>query len=191
MLVPATLHSVPPTPHRPRSSGYLCRFTDLKITSVLLDDVMAQPDKPERASMVVEHETRSLRDSRTLLAKNGLLDSMQFIEENAHPRLWRLLAETALEKLDLVTAEKAFVACSDYPVRCVLRVCSTPCHGHCHTTTPPLPNTCRASNLSSACACCMTATSSVPRRWCTSGGLTRLRPSTCACPLFGGCTPCY
>lgn len=82
---------------------------------MVLDDVMAQPDKPERETMVVEHETRSLRDTRTLLLKNGLRDSMQFIEDNAHPRLWLLLAETALEKLDLVTAEKAFVSCSDYP----------------------------------------------------------------------------
>jgi WD repeat-containing protein 35 len=100
-----------------RSSGYLCRFDDLTTTSVLLDDVMAQPDKPERATMVVQHETRSLRDSRMLLARTGLKDSAQFIEDNAHPRLWRLLAETALEKLDLNTAEKAFVACQDYPVR--------------------------------------------------------------------------
>jgi hypothetical protein len=84
---------------------------------VQLDDVMGTPDKPERAAMIVDHETRSLRDSRTLLVRNGLRDSTQFIEDNAHPRLWRLLAETALEKLDLPTAEKAFVACSDYPVR--------------------------------------------------------------------------
>ena len=31
-----------------------------------------------------------------------------------HPRLWQLLAELALEKLDLGTAEKAFVRYSDY-----------------------------------------------------------------------------
>lgn len=98
------------------SSGYLCRFDDLTITSVLMDDVMSQPDRPERAGMVLSHETRSLRDSRMLLARTGLKDSAQFIEDNAHPRLWRLLAETALDKLDLNTAEKAFVACQDYPV---------------------------------------------------------------------------
>jgi WD repeat-containing protein 35 len=97
------------------SSGYLCRFDDLTITSVLLDDVMAQPDKPDRGQMVVAHETRSLRDSRMLLARTGLKDSAQFIQDNAHPRLWRLLAETALEKLDLNTAERAYVACQDYP----------------------------------------------------------------------------
>jgi WD repeat-containing protein 35 len=98
------------------SSGYLTRFTDLCVTSVLLDEVMAAPDQPTKEGMVIDHETRSLRDTRTLLASNGLKDSAAFIEDNAHPRLWRLLAETALEKLDLPTAEKAFVACSDYPV---------------------------------------------------------------------------
>lgn len=102
------------------SSGYMCRFNDLKVTSVLLDDVMASPDRPGKASMVIDHEVRSLRDTRTLLQKNGLRDSMQFIEDNAHPRLWRLLAETALERLDLNTAEKAFVACQDYPVRSMM-----------------------------------------------------------------------
>ena len=73
------------------------------------------PEAPSKVTMVVEHEIRSLRDSRTLLSRNGLKDSMQFIEDNSHPRLWRLLAETALEKQDLNAAEKAFVSCSDYP----------------------------------------------------------------------------
>lgn len=39
---------------------------------------------------------------------------MTFIEENPHPRLWRLLAEAAVEALDLQTAEGAFVRCKDY-----------------------------------------------------------------------------
>jgi WD repeat-containing protein 35 len=121
------------------SSGYMCKFNDLKVTTVLLDDVMAHPDRPERASMLIEHETRSLRDSRTLLAKNGLRDSMQFIEDNAHPRLWRLLAETALEKLDMNTAEKAFVSCSDYPVR-------VPCAGSNSNAVANFPRLRRAYN---------------------------------------------
>ncbi|RYG47364.1 hypothetical protein EON67_08660 [archaeon] len=96
------------------SSNYLCRFRDLTITTVALDDVMAQPDKPDNASMIVDHETRSLRDTRVLLSRNSIRDCMQFVEENDHPRLWRLLAETALEKLDLISAEKAFISSSDY-----------------------------------------------------------------------------
>lgn len=97
------------------SSGFISRFRDLTITSVLLDEVLVTPDAPSRATMVIEHEIRSLRDTRTLLSQNGLRDCVDFVEDNGHPRLWRLIAEAALEKLDLTVAEKAFVACSDYP----------------------------------------------------------------------------
>ena len=39
----------------------------------------------------------------------GIKDAQTFIEDNPHPRLWRLLAEAAVEALDLVTAETAYV----------------------------------------------------------------------------------
>ena len=59
---------------------------------------------------------QSLRDTRELLAQSevGIGDSYQFIEENPHPRLWRLLAEYSLSNLDLKIAEKAFVRYLDY-----------------------------------------------------------------------------
>ena len=44
----------------------------------------------------------------------GIADAAVFIEDNSHPRLWGLLSEQALEKLDLATAEKAFVKVGDY-----------------------------------------------------------------------------
>jgi WD repeat-containing protein 35 len=34
--------------------------------------------------------------------------------DNKHPRLWRILAESALEQLNFLIADKAFVHCSDY-----------------------------------------------------------------------------
>ena len=49
-------------------------------------------------------------------------DVVSFIEDNAHPRLWRILAEAALEKLDCNVADKAFVHCSDYQVPLLLRL---------------------------------------------------------------------
>ena len=65
-----------------------------------------------------------------MLDKVGIQDASQFIEDNPHPRLWyalfstkyqkvifacrRLLAEAALEKLELEVAEKAFVHSRDY-----------------------------------------------------------------------------
>ena len=41
-------------------------------------------------------------------------DRYQFVSDNPHPRLWRLVAEAALERLDFSVADKAFVQCSDY-----------------------------------------------------------------------------
>lgn len=43
-------------------------------------------------------ETKSLRDTRHLLEKVGTKEAYQFVEENSHPRLWRLLAESALQQ---------------------------------------------------------------------------------------------
>lgn len=97
------------------SSGYIRRFSDLTISTVLLDEIYEHPDTPSKENHVIEHEIRSLRDMRTLLATNSLRDCLAFVEENSHPRLWRLLAETALTKLDLPMAEKSFVAAGDYP----------------------------------------------------------------------------
>jgi len=94
------------------SSGYLCRFNDLRITAIMLDEIMAEPKAPN-PTMVIDFECKSLRDVRHLL-EVGLDDASQFIEENPHPRLSRLLAEAALEKLEFDLAEKSFVQCSDY-----------------------------------------------------------------------------
>lgn len=55
-----------------------------------------------------------MRDTRDIIGKVGIADATQFVEDNPHPRLWSLLSEAALEKLDLMTAEKAFVKCGDY-----------------------------------------------------------------------------
>ncbi|XP_070533961.1 WD repeat-containing protein 35-like isoform X2 [Ptychodera flava] len=95
------------------SSGYICNFEDLQIKSVLLDEIMKDPEHPNKENLL-DMEIKSLRDSRDLLEKVGIEDASQFIEDNPHPRLWRLLAEAALENLDLKTADQAFVRCRDY-----------------------------------------------------------------------------
>uniref|UniRef100_A0A3Q3JKH4 WD repeat-containing protein 35 n=1 Tax=Monopterus albus TaxID=43700 RepID=A0A3Q3JKH4_MONAL len=96
-----------------QTSGYICNFEDLEIKSVLLDEIMKDPERPNKDNLI-NFEIRSLRDSRALIEKVGIEDASQFIEDNPHPRLWRLLAEAALQKLDLKTAEHAFVRCKDY-----------------------------------------------------------------------------
>lgn len=81
---------------------------------MLLDEIMQTPEslKPEYAMKV---ETRALRDIKSLI-ENGtdLLDVGRYVEENSHPSLWRLLAQAALNQLDLSVAETAFVRCRDY-----------------------------------------------------------------------------
>uniref|UniRef100_A0A3Q2CBS3 WD repeat-containing protein 35 n=1 Tax=Cyprinodon variegatus TaxID=28743 RepID=A0A3Q2CBS3_CYPVA len=97
-----------------QTSGYICNFEDLEIKSVLLDEIMKDPERPNKDNLI-NFEIRSLRDSRALIEKVGIKDASQFIKDNPHPRLWHLLAEAALQKLDLKTAEEAFVRCKDYP----------------------------------------------------------------------------
>ncbi|EJW70715.1 hypothetical protein WUBG_18377 [Wuchereria bancrofti] len=41
-------------------------------------------------------------------------EATAFIEKNNHPKLWALLAEVALNRLDTVIAEHAFVMLKDY-----------------------------------------------------------------------------
>ncbi|XP_076282876.1 intraflagellar transport protein Oseg4 [Lasioglossum baleicum] len=101
-------------PEEPIScSGYICSFKDLEIRCVLLDDLMQKPEDTKN-ELIVDLEVKSLRDTRELLVKVGSKEANNFIQDNPHPRLWRLLAESALEKLDLETAENAMVRCSDY-----------------------------------------------------------------------------
>ncbi|XP_002007154.3 WD repeat-containing protein 35 [Drosophila mojavensis] len=102
-------------PEEPIScSGYICTFEDLEITSVLLDDIISCGEL-QNSSHLIQLRVKSLRDTDDLLEHVGLEDAKQFIEDNPHPRLWRLLAESALKQLELETAENAFVRCANYP----------------------------------------------------------------------------
>eukprot|EP01063_Lacrimia_lanifica_P003470 TRINITY_DN1185_c0_g2_i1.p1 TRINITY_DN1185_c0_g2~~TRINITY_DN1185_c0_g2_i1.p1 ORF type:complete len:1243 (+),score=457.53 TRINITY_DN1185_c0_g2_i1:72-3800(+) len=94
------------------SAATLCSFEDLKIKGVILDEIMQDPEHPLK-DCAVDFDTKALRDTTALL-NTTLEDAWQFIEDNPHPRLWTLLSEKALEKLDFVMAEKAFVKCQDY-----------------------------------------------------------------------------
>ncbi|KAI4490168.1 hypothetical protein M0802_010893 [Mischocyttarus mexicanus] len=92
--------------------GYICSFQDLEIRCVLLDDLIERPDEIKN-DLIIDLEVKSLRDTRELLAKVGLKEANNFIQDNPDPRLWRLLAESALKVLDLETAENAMVRCTD------------------------------------------------------------------------------
>lgn len=102
-------------PEEPIScSGYICNFEDLEITGVLLDEIVNGGAAPDKANHLLQLRVKSLRDTEELLAHVGIAEAKQFIEDNPHPRLWRLLAEAALKDLDLNVAENAFVRCTNY-----------------------------------------------------------------------------
>ncbi|CAM9614606.1 unnamed protein product, partial [Ectocarpus sp. 12 AP-2014] len=88
----------------------LCRLEGLEARTVGLDEIMAAPDSPDR-SVVVDVETGALVEARELITTDGLQEAYQAISKKPHPRLWKLLAQQALEALDLNMAEKAFVLC--------------------------------------------------------------------------------
>eukprot|EP00928_Gymnodinium_smaydae_P071095 TRINITY_DN54772_c0_g1_i1.p1 TRINITY_DN54772_c0_g1~~TRINITY_DN54772_c0_g1_i1.p1 ORF type:complete len:1239 (-),score=345.63 TRINITY_DN54772_c0_g1_i1:123-3839(-) len=96
------------------SNAYICAFKDLQIQSVLIDEVIQNPENP-RKEVLLDFETKSLRDTRDILTKvSNLKDAFNYVDANPHPRLWRLLAEAALDQLDFSVAEKAFVRFEDY-----------------------------------------------------------------------------
>lgn len=90
------------------SSAYICQFKELEVKSVHLDDIMQTPETPQLDHFIT-FESRSLRDARSLVTSSALSKAYQFVEDNPHPRIWRLLAESALQKQDFELADKAFV----------------------------------------------------------------------------------
>jgi len=92
------------------SAGYLCDFTDLEVKAVLLDDVLKDPEEIKNIKdMFVEYEAKTLRETRDLLTTVSLKEAVDFVEKNPQKRLWELISETALDKLNLQVAERAFV----------------------------------------------------------------------------------
>lgn len=92
------------------SAGYLGKFSGLEIRSLLLDEIFRTPEAPVKEH-VADYEAKALRDARDSLNQGTAAE----LAGNApHPRIYRLLAESALEKLNLTEAEKYFVLCGDY-----------------------------------------------------------------------------
>jgi len=97
------------------SNAFICAFSDLQIQSVLIDELIRNPECGTKKGLILDFETKSLRDTRAILTKvQNLDDAYNYVEANSHPRLWRLLAESALDQVNLPVAEKAFVKYEDY-----------------------------------------------------------------------------
>ena len=61
----------------------------------MLDDIVKAGTEPEK-DQVLQFETRSLRDTRQLLNTVSIADTMQFIEQNPHPRCSSLMLAHSL-----------------------------------------------------------------------------------------------
>jgi WD repeat-containing protein 35 len=49
-----------------------------------------------------------------MLTTGNLKDTVDFVEKNTHRRLWKLITEASLDKLNYGVAERAFVKNEDY-----------------------------------------------------------------------------
>ncbi|KAJ3204187.1 WD repeat-containing protein 35 [Entophlyctis luteolus] len=65
-------------------------------------------------------DCKPMRETRAILANLSVQEAFNYVEEMASvrpiqtPRLWKLISDTALEKLDFPMAQKAFVRSMDY-----------------------------------------------------------------------------
>ena len=66
--------------------------------------------------MFIDYEAKSLRDTRDLLTTVSLKEAVAFVEDknNSHRRLWKLVNEAALDKLNFALAERCMVKNEDY-----------------------------------------------------------------------------
>lgn len=80
----------------------------------------ARPQTAGPASLATRQHTLAAAaaahasDTRALLASGSEADAQALIAARPHVRLWRLLAEHALQRLDLPVAEAAFAHSADY-----------------------------------------------------------------------------
>lgn len=82
---------------------------------MLLDEILKDPEDIKNINeMMSLYEAKTLKDTRDYLTTVSLREAVEFVDKNPHPRLWKLIAETALEKLNLGIAERAFVKMDDY-----------------------------------------------------------------------------
>lgn len=95
-------------------AGYLASFGRLKVTSIVVEEAIENPENAAISQVLVTNETKSLREVRDVLQSTGCAEAYTYVGARPHPYLWRCVAEAALESLDLAFADKAFVRCHDY-----------------------------------------------------------------------------
>ncbi|KAJ1508171.1 WD repeat-containing protein 35, partial [Coelomomyces lativittatus] len=93
--------------------GYLASFSELLIHLVDMDSLMLQPEEPF-PNLVIQLHTKSFREAKELIDNVSLNDAMQVIEQHPHPKLYSLLLDASLEKLDLGNAQHCMIKLRDY-----------------------------------------------------------------------------
>lgn len=93
--------------------GNLGEFSDLLLHIVRVENLIESPETPSK-SLIEKIDTKSLRDTKKIVEQVGIADALQFVKDNPHPKLWRLVGDAALGKLDFANARTCFVHCLDY-----------------------------------------------------------------------------
>lgn len=89
---------------------FLAELRNLKLQAFYLDELLKTPGDPSTDLHAFQYDTKALRDIKDILEKaNEIKDAVVYAEKSSHPCVWKCIATAALSKLDLETAEKAFV----------------------------------------------------------------------------------
>ena len=81
----------------------------------MLDEILKDPEDIKKIDEHITHyEAKNLKDARETLTAVSLKEAVEYVEKAPHPRLWNLIAETALEKMNLGIAERCFVKTENY-----------------------------------------------------------------------------
>ena len=99
-------------------TGYLAEFSNLSLNTIMLEDLLIKPSvdsKHEVEEISIIFETRILRDLREMIENNLPIEDLYgFVEKHNHEKLWQLLIEHAMLKLDFQIAEKCLVKRQDF-----------------------------------------------------------------------------
>ena len=96
------------------ANGLIGSFEDLEIRTFKLDSLVHGYLEPsEDYDTVID--TKSLKDMKILIEKTGCKSVLKSLEDIVtHPRIWRLIADSALKQMDFETAELALVRLKDF-----------------------------------------------------------------------------
>ena len=94
------------------SKGYLFEFKNMKVGTILLDEIMVSPEMPTKGK-ILQFETKQLKNTRELIIKKGLEEAFENFSDASKPIL-DIIIRTAIDKFNFHLAERAFVKCDDY-----------------------------------------------------------------------------